>query len=122
AAYDSFAEIMQTTFSSIKLYTAESILSGDIPDEDIIIAVTENYPLPGVDFDKSTQPQVVEALHTAHSDRLIVAALRDPYELIELPDIQTYVCGFSFRPCTAQALVDVLSGDVEAVGRTPVSW
>jgi hypothetical protein len=28
--------------------------------------------------------------------------------LTDLPELPTYICAFSFRPCSAQAAVDVL--------------
>ena len=37
------------------------------------------------------------------------------------PDIEAYVCSFSFRPCAAQAAVEALLGDIQATGRSPVS-
>ena len=77
--------------------------------------------MPGMDFDQSRQAAIVRALHERAGERLIVLALRDPYELADFPDIGTYVCSFSFRPCAAKAAADLLLGRIEASGRSPVS-
>ena len=52
---------------------------------------------------------------------LIVVALRDPYELATFPDIDAYVCSFSFRPCAAQAAAEALLGAFKPAGSSPVS-
>src|SRR5262249_38597572 len=108
-------------FSALNLLSAEAVLEGTLPESGLIVAVTENYALPGVDFDQTSQPVIVRQLHEIAGDRLIVVALRDPYELADFPALETYVCAFSFRPCAAQAVADVLAGRVAAGGWTPVS-
>ena len=86
-----------------------------------IIAVTENYPLPGMDFAQASQLQILRTLSEQYREQLIVAALRDPYELSSLPDVDTYVCAFSFRPSAVQAIAGVLSGAYTATGKTPLT-
>ncbi len=122
AAFDYFVEAIHDMFASIRVVAAEDVLSETAEfGEGPIIAVTENYPLPGVDFDQASQVQILQRLSAQYQDRLIVAALRDPYELRLLPRVDTYVCGFSFRPSAAQAVADVLSGQQSALGKSPVS-
>jgi len=60
-------------------------------------------------------------LHQFAADRLIVVALRDPYELENFPEIATYVCSYSFRPSAARAAADILLGRTQPGGQTPVS-
>jgi beta-N-acetylhexosaminidase len=84
-----------------------------------IIAVTENYPLPGMDFDQSSQIEIVQQL--AGQPGVIVVALRDPYELRHFPQVQAYLFVFSFRPPAAQAAADALVGAIPLIGRSPVS-
>ena len=123
AAFDYFLEEVRKRFSNLQVLSAEEVLVANaistIKDR-IVIAVTENYPLPGVDFDQKSQSEVIQKLLSVAKDRLIVVALRDPYELSYL-DVPTYLCAFSFRPCAAQAAVDVLCGDVKPQGLTSVS-
>jgi len=121
-AFDYFAVAFQQQLPDVTVMSAEDILvDGAFPAAGLIIAVTENYALPGVDFDRKSHVPLIRRLHERAADRLIVVALCDPYELTEFPPVQTYVCAFSFRPSSAQAAVDVLLGDVQAVGQTPVS-
>lgn len=121
AAVDVFAETMQLGCESAVIVSAEDFNVKSIGPDGVVIAVTENYTLPGMDFDQSLQTSVVRALHEVAGERLIVVALRDPYELADLPEIGTYVCSFSFRPCAARAAAEVLLGKVKASGKTPVS-
>ncbi len=122
AAFDYFLEVAHKQFDNLQVLSAEDVLAnGNLTIKDgIVIAVTENYPLPGVDFDQKSQGEVIQKLVSVAKDRLIVVALRDPYELSYL-DAPTYLCAFSFRPCAAQAAVDVLCGDVKPQGLTSVS-
>ena len=64
---------------------------------------------------------ILKQLGIHAGERLVVVALRDPYELAELPDLNTYVCAFSFRPSSARAAADVVSGAIKPQGATPVS-
>ena len=120
-AFDIFAEAMRRACDSARIIAAEDFSSAALPSAGVIIAVTENYTLPGMDFDQSSQAPIVRTLQEAAGDRLLVLALRDPYELANFPEIDAYVCSFSFRPCAAQAAAEVLLGQVEATGKSPVS-
>jgi beta-N-acetylhexosaminidase len=122
-AFDYFVDAIRARFSNVRVVTAETFLQGNttFDADERIIAVTENYPLPGMDFDQASQLPILHSLLNQARERLIVAALRDPYELSHLPDADTYVCAFSFRPSAVQALADVLCGVCPATGQTPVS-
>lgn len=74
-----------------------------------------------MDFSQESQPQVISLLAAYAPERLLVVALRDPCELSNFPQVRSYVCAFSFRPCAAQAAVNVLCGEISPQGRTPVS-
>lgn len=120
-AFDVFAAALQQAGHQIQNVGAEDFTEAHIPARGTIIAVTENYTLPGLDFDQSMQVRLVKDLHRLAGDRLIVAALRDPYELADFPEIAAYVCSYSFRPSAAQAAVDVLLGRAAPRGKTPVT-
>jgi beta-N-acetylhexosaminidase len=111
---------MSKIYPNLTTVSAEDFISAILPTDGLIVAVTENYALPGVDFDTSSQAGIVKALHDRAANRLVVVALRDPYELASLPPVQTYVCTFSFRPASARAAADVLSGAAPSAGSTPV--
>jgi beta-N-acetylhexosaminidase len=124
-AFDLFANELRQRRLISETWSAERVIEGGqtpILNEDaVVVAVTENYPLPGMDFDQSSQPEVIRLLMQSLSERLVVVALRDPYELRYLPELPTYLCAFSFRPSAAQAAAEVLCGEVSPHGHTPVS-
>lgn len=120
-AIDVFAESLRADCDQLSLVAAEDFSLADLPEAGLIIAVTENYTLPGMDFDQARQAEIVRALHAAAGERLIVVGLRDPYELARFPEIGSYLCAFSFRPCAARAAADALLGKCVARGRSPVS-
>ncbi len=125
AAFDYFVDGMRAYYPHMEIVPAETILQSNLDlilkGSEPIIAVTENYPLPGVDFEQSSQITILKQLAIYAGERLVVVALRDPYELAELPDLNTYVCAFSFRPSSARAAADVVSGAIKPQGATPVS-
>jgi len=120
-AFDVFAASLGERCSELTVVPAEEFIVDALPAAGVIIAVTENYTLPGMDFDGSLQIEIVRSLHRAAGARLIVVALRDPYELADFPEIGTYICSYSFRPCAAQAAAEVLLGAFAGSGRSPVS-
>jgi beta-N-acetylhexosaminidase len=123
AAFDYFADALRGRRQIAQQLSAEDVLSSqpEFVADATIVAVTENYPLPGVDFDQTSQPEVIKRLYEIAAERLVVVALRDPYELRYLPNLPAYLCSFSFRPCAAQAAAEALCGEVTPQGRTPVS-
>lgn len=51
----------------------------------------------------------------------VVAALRLPYDLMAFPDAQTFVCSYSILEPSMNALAKALFGQIEFLGRLPVS-
>jgi beta-N-acetylhexosaminidase len=121
AAFDLFATAVRGRATEVVELGAEAILEGARPPTGArVVAVTENHPVPGADFDRSAASHVLEALHAAGIPFLVVA-LRDPYELAELPFVTDYLCMFGSRWCSAVAAAEVLFGEAEARGASPVS-
>ena len=121
AAFDVFAQTLAAKCGDLSIVAAEDFAARAILAEGFVVAVTENYTLPGMDFDQSRQAEIIRSLHQSAGERLVVVALRDPYELADFPEIGAYICAYSFRPCAAQAAAEVLLGEMEARGRSPVS-
>jgi beta-N-acetylhexosaminidase len=90
-------------------------------DFDAVIAVTEDYPLPGVDFDTNHQVDLVKRLVAIVGKKLIVVALRTPYELADYEGLATYICTCSSRGCAARAAARAACGVIKARGKLPVS-
>ncbi len=60
-AFDVFAEAMQASREQVTVIAAEDFSSTDLPAEGLIVAVTENYTLPGMDFDQALQVSIARA-------------------------------------------------------------
>lgn len=120
-AFDIFADAMRARCDDVAIIAVEDYVKSALPAEGLIMAVSENYTLPGMDFDTALQAQIVSELHAYARDRLLAVALRDPYQLAQYPEIDAFVCSFSFRPCAAVATAQLLLGEIEPRGRTPVS-
>ena len=103
------------------MITAEDFASAEIPVDSVIVAVTENYTLPGMDFDRSLQVKIVRELDERAADRLVVVALCDPYQLGQFAEIDAFVCSFSYRPCAAEVAAELLLGKTASRGQTPVT-
>ena len=121
AAFDLFVEAVRRRAPEARVVPAEEVLMGQLPGgSGQIVAVTENHPLPGVDFETGVREGVLDAIASG-GDRVLVVALRDPYELAELEDVTDYLCTFGPRWCSAEAAARVLFGEAAAEGSSPVS-
>jgi len=87
---------------------------------DVVIVVTEKLNLPGFAFPDEGQVRIVKRTKELGKP-VIVAALRDPYDLGGLGEVDAYVCAFSCRQPSVIALTEVLFGERKARGRLPVS-
>jgi beta-N-acetylhexosaminidase len=85
-----------------------------------VLVATENYPLPGFDFPTRPQHEVIEAIRALGVEPIVVG-LRDPYELMDLPRVRTYVSALGYAPVCATAVAEVIFGDYIASGKMPVS-
>lgn len=67
------------------------------------------------------QTQLVKALAERDDLHLIVAAGRNPYDLLEFPEVRTYLACYENRPLAMVSLANVLLGREKPVGRLPVT-
>jgi beta-N-acetylhexosaminidase len=88
-----------------------------------ILLVTEDYPLPGEDFEKSAQQAYVKKIAKQYPKKVILVGLRSSYELNDYPENVTYICANSSRTCSAAAMADLLlsRGKTKIQGVLPVS-
>ncbi len=75
-----------------------------------LVVVTENHPLPGEDFAQTEAQARVQQL-SQDFQNLVVLALRSPYDLLQYPQVQNYLCAHSARPESAFAAASVLTGE-----------
>ncbi|KAF0811336.1 Beta-hexosaminidase [Andreprevotia sp. IGB-42] len=81
---------------------ARTFLKTAIPQPgQVVLAVTENYPLPGEDFAQQASAALVEQLAARFGAQLIVISLRNGYQ--PLPEGIGQLCAYSSRPCSAVA-------------------
>jgi beta-N-acetylhexosaminidase len=66
-----------------------------------LVIVTEDYPLPGEDFQKEKQQSLVKKLSEKYGAKTIILGLRSSYELSLYPESVTYLCAYSSRTCSA---------------------
>jgi beta-N-acetylhexosaminidase len=125
-AYEAFEAELSIHLRGIKAYRFERLSrEGELPEDllraEVVIAVTEDYTLPGADFDTLSQRVIVRRLAEKCGDRLLIVGLRAPYELSDYPRAGTYVCACSSRPCGARAAAKALVGGAPLGDHLPVS-
>ncbi|WP_105103066.1 glycoside hydrolase family 3 protein [Microbulbifer pacificus] len=118
AAYDVFKDELYTRgcrFTEVGYELLETLLAQDsrcridLP----LVIVTEDYPLPGLDYDGAAQADIVRRAVDKFGDAVIVVALRSDYELGNFPELATYVCAYSSRACSARATAQLLAQSLE---------
>jgi beta-N-acetylhexosaminidase len=66
----------------------------------------------------ASQAALVNQLH-ARGQHPIVVALRTPYDLRAFPQVETYLCSYSIRAVSMEAVARVLFGEIPAQGVLP---
>ncbi|WP_085902839.1 glycoside hydrolase family 3 protein [Kiloniella majae] len=109
AAFDVLCQEFKNSSSDIEILSEEDLqeyLAGRrcFGEGDVVIGVTEDYPLPGMDYDVDFQKERLEKLVQMTEGKMVVCALRSDYELRSCPDLSTYVASYSSRACSARAM------------------
>lgn len=101
-----------------------------IPHDTLACVLTADYtvvltaprePWVAEPVDPVHQAEFVRKLHAIGGDRLIVAAIREPYDIRLFPEVGTYLCTYGYRSCSLEALAEVMAGKIRPTGRLPVS-
>ncbi len=119
-AYMDFVKAMMNEGFGVNEYTFDDQA---IPEDNVIIAVSENYPLPGKSLDIPEQHKRLSMLRQEYPDAVIInVALRDPYDayLVEA-DADAYVTAIGSNVSNIKAIVNLLAGKAEATGELPVT-
>ncbi len=102
-------------------FTVNEFASGDeIPKSDLVLAVSENYPLPGKSLDLTWQREQLKSIQEMAKVPVVSIALKDPYDM-NLISADAYVCAIGSNISNIQAVVNLLAGKTEAKGVLPVS-
>ncbi len=121
-AFDSFREEFgELEGKPVFLTHEEASDSGNqqLKEADAIVVVTEDYPLPGEDFEKAAQQKLVRDLSTRYGDKTIILGLRSSYELSGYPEDISYLCSSSSRSCSARAAARILHSRQETFDAAP---
>jgi beta-N-acetylhexosaminidase len=92
-----------------------------VSEASIIVLVTEDYPLPGEDFETGRQKELVRATIGLAPEKCVVVGLRSPYEFSSYPGLKTYFCAFSSRSASASAAAKALH-EGKRGGSSPVRF
>lgn len=65
-----------------------------------------------------SQAELVRALHRRGQPPIVVA-LRTPFDITAFPEVDTYLCAYSIRAVSTEAVARVLFGEIEAAGALP---
>ena len=117
-AYNDFVTEMKLQGFVVNEYNFDD---ENIPEETIIIAVSENYPFAGLSLDQKEQRRRLAFLieNNKQSD-IVNAALKDPYDaFLVKPD--AYVSALGSNISNVKAMANLLAGKVKATGTLPVT-
>lgn len=109
AAFDVLYEELRKSCSEIEILSKKELqdfLVGKqhFDGSNVIVTVSEDYPLPGMDYDVDLQKERLGELVKITKGKMVVCALRSDYELKSHPDLSTYVAAYSSRACSARAM------------------
>jgi beta-N-acetylhexosaminidase len=107
------ADVYQTGAAPSDAKIAEARAAAERNDVGVVIATTNRAW-------SSPQQQKLIAELEATGKPVIVAAVRDPYDVAHLPSTDTYVATYSYAGVSIRALAKVLFGEVNPTGRLPV--
>lgn len=123
-AFDSFRSALEDNKQFIFLSHDEAfnLKAKTYTSAAAIVVVTEDYPLPGEDFNKKEQQELVIHLTSQYRDKIIILGLRSSYELGLYPKNITYLCSYSSRSCSAREAARILIERCKSFsGSAPVS-
>ena len=89
-----------------------------------IVLTCSREPWAANPIDQDRQARLVKLLHHAcesYGLDMIVAAIKEPYDVRRFEEITNYVCTYGFKPCSLDALADVLFGDATSSAALPVT-
>jgi len=72
-------------------------------------------------YNASFNPNQALLINSLDPSKLIVIALRTPYDLLVLPKAEVYLTSYEATPLAFAALAKVLMGEIEATGKLPVT-
>ena len=113
----SLAEFMP--FACDKIYIP---LSPEEDDKQLLLKKQKEYDkIIYCSYNACFNLEQAKLINDLDKDKLIVVAIRTPYDYGVLENISTYVCSYEATPLAFKSLAKVLTGEVEAKGKIPVT-
>ncbi|GHU60603.1 hypothetical protein FACS189445_0370 [Spirochaetia bacterium] len=122
--FDTFKETFEKLRKDARFLSFDETAgaAGLIEKAAALVVVTEDYPLPGEDFQKEKQQALVRDLAEQYGEKMIILGLRSSYELSLYPETVTYLCSYSSRACSAREGAALLADrDPILSGTAPVT-
>jgi len=103
SAFETFSQTFSKYNEKSEIFSYENTSENVLSSFETIILVTEDYPLPGEDFDKIEQEKRVQEILKKFNKRTLLIGFRSSYELELFPDVNNYMCTYSSRNVSAKA-------------------
>ncbi len=117
SAFSVFWETLVSLRGDISVYNFETLREIDNRSfEGLIMIVDEDYTLPGMNFDEGVERDTISRLVTLYGEKVMIIALRSPYDIDAYPQAGTILCSFSSRPCAAVAAAKAVVGRIKIRG------
>ena len=81
----------------------------------------DNVVAVNVSWSSSQGTQMLQTLYSKFGKRLVVVGAGNPYELLRIPSLDTYLAAYGPDPASMHAAARVLSGRLDPAGRLPVA-
>ncbi|MFS8501030.1 MAG: beta-N-acetylhexosaminidase [Caldicoprobacter sp.] len=114
---DSFVDRFGGTRKVIPLNPDEPTIDSIVAEavgKDAVVVGTYNAHL------NPAQAKLVNSLLDA-SKKVMVVALRNPYDLLSFKGVSTYLCAYEYTPLSVESVLEVLNGKIVPQGKLPVS-
>ena len=90
-------------------------------EQDELLAKIDQYDkIVYCSYNACFNPTQAELINNIDSSKLIVCAIRTPYDIRVLPNVQAYICSYEATPLSLASLAKVLTGEIKAQGVLPV--
>lgn len=106
------SRVYETSASPTASQIAEAVSRSQNADSIIITAYTANT--------NTAQQQLVKQLEQT-GKKIIVASMRNPYDILAFPEVDANILTYGFRPVSVKALAKALSGELSPSGKLPVT-
>ena len=115
-AFEDFVTTLNDAGINVKTFSPGE----SVPKDAIVLAVAENYPLPGKSLNLVKQRKNLSMLQFYLNNPIVYVGLKDPYDL-NLIEANAKVYAIGSNISNIQAVVNLLIGTCEANGVLPVS-